>query len=262
MKISMMSMMLAAKYTPQEIVQAAVKCRMDGIDWVTEHNSRASDLKKMCDDAALPVIAHTPIIDLPKWTVAGFLDQFRYSLDFALELQAPVMMIPTCKLGYGSRELDRAKWLEALAEAAPMAKKAGTILTFEAMGFYYSPVQSAAECLQLLDAIPDLQLTFDSGNVETVENPIISYSKLADRTVHAHFKDCTIVPRDTPGALPGIDGTYHVWKLLNEGDSDFKTLWNCMKAHGYQGYVNFESESPDMPIIEAMQKMCDQMRDW
>ncbi len=263
MKISMMSLVMSEKgYSPEEIVKTAVDCRMDGIDWIGEHDTNAKYLKKLCDDVGLPVIAHTPIYETIPWSCAAFLARFRQSLDFALELGAPVMMIPTRCLGCGSRELDRAQWLEALAEAAPMAKKEGVILTFEAMGLPLNPIQSAEECLQLLNAIPDLMLTFDSGNVEVVEDPVISYCKLAPYVVHAHFKDVTTVPRGTPGANRALDDHYYVWNPLNEGQSDVRTLWNAMKGHGYQGYVNIESTSPDMSIPDFFRKQCDLMREW
>ena len=262
MKISMMSTVMMS-YPPEEIVKTAAKCRMAGIDWVTEHNSTAKRLRKLCDDAGLPTVVHTPVYEFAPWTVKKFIEKFKRSVEFASVLGAPVMMIPVRQIGFGSRELDRAMWIEAFAKAAPIAKKAGITLTFEAMGFALAPVKSAAECLQVLSAVPELRITFDSGNVETVEDPIVSYCKLADKVVHVHLKDFlrTVVPSG-PNAFQALNRFYYRQVLFGEGGSDLETLWRTMKGRGYQGYVNFETCSDKMPPQKFLKILCDRMRNW
>ena len=126
MKISMMSMVMGEKgFSPEEIVRTAVDCRMEGIDWVGEHHTPAAVLKKYCDDAGLPVVAYTPLIGNPPWTEDEFVERFKRALDFGVALDAPVMMIPVCKLDRGSRELDRAKWIEAFARVTPLCRDKG-----------------------------------------------------------------------------------------------------------------------------------------
>lgn len=265
MKISMMSIVMSDKgYSPAEIVQTAADCRMAGIDWVGEHNTTADVLKKLSDDAGLPVVAYTPLIGNPPWTQDEFVERFKRALDFGLTLEAPVMMIPICQLDRGSRELDRAKWIEALARVTPMAVQAGITLTFEAMGMYMAPIQSADESLEVLNAIPDMRLTFDTGNVETVENPAVSYCKLADKVVHAHLKDvyCASAPYGKGQWLPARNGKYYKQAEFGKGSSDLPTMWKTMKALGYQGYVNFETSTDEIPLPEFFKKLCAQMRDW
>lgn len=265
MKISMMSMVMSHYgYSPAEIVKTAVDCRMEGIDWIGEHNTRADVLKKLCDDAGLPVVAYTPLIGNPPWSQDEFMERFKRALDFGVTLGAPVMMIPVCPLDRGSRELDRAKWGEAFARIAPLAVQAGITPTFEAMGVYMSPVQTADECLEILNAVPDMRITFDTGNVETAENPAVSYCKLADKVVHAHFKDflCASAPCDEGVWHPALNGKYYKQVEFGKGSSDLPTMWKTMKAHGYQGYVNFETTSDEIPMPEFLKMLCDRMRNW
>lgn len=265
MKISMMSMVMSEKgFSPEEIVQTAVDCRMEGIDWVGEHHTPAGVLKKYCDDAGLPVVAYTPLIGNPPWTEDEFVERFKRALDFGVALDAPVMMIPVCKLDRGSRELDRAKWIEAFARVTPMACQAGITLTFEAMGISMSPIQSADECLEVLKAVPDMRITFDTGNVETVEDPVVSYCKLADQVVHVHLKDflCASAPDSNGTWLPALNRKYYKQAAFGEGSSDLKTMCQTMKALGYQGYVNFETSSASVPMPEFLKMLCDRMRDW
>ena len=262
MKISMMSMVMMS-YPPEEIVKTAVKCRMAGIDWVTEHGCTAKKLRKLCDGAGLPTVAHTPIYELAPWTVARFIEKFKRSVEFASVLGAPIMMIPVRQIGFGSRELDRAMWIEAFAQAAPIAKKAGITLTFEAMGFAMAPIKSADECLAVLAQVPELRITFDSGNVETVEDPVLSYCRLADKVVHVHFKD--FKRSRTPfadGSIPALNGNFYRQVMFGEGDSDLAGLWRVMKRFGYKGCVNFETSSDTMSAPEMLTILCRRMRDW
>ena len=265
MKISMMSMVMSEKgFSPEEIVRTAVDCRMEGIDWVGEHHTPAAVLKKYCDDAGLPVVAYTPLIGNPPWTEDEFVERFKRALDFGVALDAPVMMIPVCKLDRGSRELDRAKWIEAFARVTPLACQAGITLTFEAMGISMSPIQSADECLEVLKAVPDMRITFDTGNVETVEDPVISYCKLADKVVHAHLKDflCAPAPMDDGEWHLSLNQKYYKQVEFGKGSSDLQTMWQTMKALGYQGFVNFETSSVEIPLPVFFKMLCDRMRDW
>ena len=93
MKFSMMTytMMRQKCYTPEDCVRVAKELNMDGIDWVTTYDRDARELKKLSDDAGLPVVAHTFFLrkdDMPQLeSVAA------RHLDDAVTLGAPVVMI-------------------------------------------------------------------------------------------------------------------------------------------------------------------------
>ena len=59
MKLCMMSCMMY-RYSPEEIVQTAVDCRMEAIDWVCSNTwGDPAYLRKISEDAGLTVAAHT-----------------------------------------------------------------------------------------------------------------------------------------------------------------------------------------------------------
>lgn len=87
-------MMMAGKFTPAEIIQTTLDCGMSAIDWGTTHDTPAAELRKRCDDAVLPVAAHTPLLRGFIEESADALDEFKRSVDDAVALGAPVMMIP------------------------------------------------------------------------------------------------------------------------------------------------------------------------
>ena len=94
MKFSMMTytMMRQKCYTPEDCVRVAKELGMDGIDWVTTYDRDARELRKLSDDAGLPVVAHTFFLrqdDMPQLESSA-----ARHLDDAVTLGAPVVMIP------------------------------------------------------------------------------------------------------------------------------------------------------------------------
>ena len=125
------------------------------------------------------------------------------------------------------------------------------------------PQGAKNEALQVLSAVPELRITFDSGNVETVEDPVVSYCKLADKVVHVHLKDFRRTAEPSgPHSFQALNRSYYRQVLFGEGDSDLETLWCAMKGHGYRGYVNFETCSDKMPPRKFLKILCDRMRNW
>jgi sugar phosphate isomerase/epimerase len=69
MKLSMMSSVMSSRgFAFDKIVDASIRCGFDGIDVVQEPGLNASDVKKLCADAELPVAGH--IFFMPKFLQA------------------------------------------------------------------------------------------------------------------------------------------------------------------------------------------------
>ena len=94
MKFSMMTytLMRQKTYTPADCIRVAVELGMDGIDWVSTYGEDPRELRKRCDDAGLPVVAHT--FFLHRVPEAELLDKAAVNLDNAVALGAPVVMLP------------------------------------------------------------------------------------------------------------------------------------------------------------------------
>ena len=263
MKLCMMSLVMNGHYTPAEIIQTAVDCGMSAIDWVTTHNTPASELRKRCDDAGLPVAAHTPLLRGFIEESPDALDEFKRSVDDALTLGAPLMMIPP----FAHRRVmppaeDRKLWIEHFRMMLPVAREAGLVLTFESTAMDRSPIVTADETLEVLHAVPGLSLTFDNGNVATAENDADSFRKVKNYVEHVHFKDWIITDDPIPGSDRKRDGRFYTLALIGKGSIDFRETWKAIRESGYDGYVNLETCAPGEDLPAALKRVCDALRDW
>ncbi len=263
MKLCMMSLMMMDKFTPAEIIRTARECGMSAIDWVTTHHTPAAELRKRCDDAGLPIAAHTPLLQGFIEESPDALDEFKRSVEDAVTLGAPVMMIPP----FAHKRVmpvdeDRRLWIEQFRQMLPIAQQAGITLTFESTALNRSPIITADEALEVLHAVPGLKLTFDNGNVATAENDADSFRKVQDFVVHVHFKDWIITDEPVPGSDRKRDGRYYTLALIGKGNIDFKPTWKAIRESGYDGYVNLETCDSVIPIQKALKQVCDTLRDW
>ena len=93
MNISMMSL-TQQSLAPEKIVELAVECGMCSVDWITTHGTDPGLLGKMTRDAGLFVAAYTPLDGAYINGEDGWQDEFKRSLDAAVAMNAPVMMVP------------------------------------------------------------------------------------------------------------------------------------------------------------------------
>ena len=108
---------------------------------------------------------------------------------------------------------------------------------------------TADDVLQAIAAAPGLKLTFDSGNAFTGEDPVQSFVRCAEHTVHAHFKDWLVVSEGQGRQM--LDGRFYQSALIGEGVLDHAACLRAMRAAGYTGYINIEYEANDYAPDEA-----------
>ncbi|MBQ9501772.1 MAG: sugar phosphate isomerase/epimerase [Lentisphaeria bacterium] len=264
MKICMMSLMMEDSPV-EEIVSTALACGMEAIDWIGLHGRSAKELKKLCDDRGLPIAAHTML----KWGFINddpnYFDEFKASLDDALALGAPVLMLPpfarASQTGFAD---DRKRYAEYFARGYELAHSAGVTLTLESTGYHNSPITTAGECLEILRQVPGLKITFDQGNVATAEDPVQAFLKLREHVVHFHVKDWYVsdVPRD--GYTPKRCGKYYADATIGEGDMDIRSLWRLTDARERSLCVNPETRdySGKRTPLETFKKVCAEMKSW
>jgi len=264
MKICMMSLMMDDAPVEQ-IVSTAVACKMEAIDWIGLHGKKACELKKVCDDAGLPIAAHTMI----KWEFingcANYMDSFKSSLDDACVMGAKVLMLPPfARKEQISLADDRKRYTEYFAAACELAKKAGVQLTLESTGFVNSPITTADECLEILRQVPDLRVTFDQGNVATADDPLTAFAKLRDYVVHFHVKDWYVSDTATPGADLKRCGKYYTDATIGEGDMDIRSFWQMTNAKERELFVNPETKdyTGKRSALDIFKQVCAEMRSW
>lgn len=263
MKLCMMTYTMArqGRYEIEDFIKTAVDCKLDGIDWVTTYGRDPKELKKMSEDAGLPVVCYTFMV--PKFIEreADWLDEIKQAIEDAVALEAPVIMIPTCpRCDTNDRTAYRKEWIEALKQIAPLTDDAGIILTVENYPGKFSPFITAADFFDAQSEIPQLRLTYDNGNASGGENPVETFNKCANYIVHTHFKDWDIVNQPTDGYCEMLDGRFYRAALIGEGDVDTAGCWKTMKNHGYGGYINIEYENDKYPAAEGIQKVAEYLR--
>ncbi len=242
-------------YDVEEFIKTAVECRLDGIDWVTTYGRDPKELRKMSHDAGLPVVCHTFFLHKLIRREQGWLDEVKESLENAVILGAPVVMIPPLPYpDITDRNICRRDWIEALQQVVPLAEAAGVITTVENFPGRQSPFVTAGDFFEAQAKIPQLRLTYDNGNAASGENPAKSFRQCAAYVVHAHFKDWDIIDEPAEGYHEMLDGRYYRSALIGEGDIDTAACWRAMKDHAYDGYINIEYEHDKHKADEAVRK--------
>lgn len=265
MKLCMMTYTMARQgnFGPEDFVKTAVDCKLDGIDWITTYGRDPKDLKKMSNDVGLKIACHT--FFLRKFTdgADNWLDDAKKSVEDAVTLGTSVVMIPTPPLkNETDRDLGRQKWIEALKQVAPLTDDAGLVLTVENFPGKNSPFVTAGDFFEAKKEIPQLKLTYDNGNSSTGEDAVKGFELCKDHVVHVHFKDWYIsnIPPEDEGWREMLDGKFYKSALIGEGDVNTKGCWNALRNSGYNGYINIEYESNDIPADKAIKQAADYLR--
>lgn len=253
MKLCMMSYTMARQGVgPEEIVRCAVELKLEGIDWVTTYGRNPRDLRAMSAAAGLPIACHTFMLN--SFPDGDWMPEARQGLEDAVALGAPVVMIPTMLRPDLDRLDFRSRWIAALEQIAPLARQAGVVLTIENFPGCASAFVTAADFHEAKRHVPDLKLTFDSGNAAGGEDPVASYTACAADVVHVHLKDWTVRQEPAEGYRPMLTGAYFKPALLGEGDMPTAAIWKAMRQAGYRGFVNIEYEGNEIPAAEAMRR--------
>lgn len=269
MKICMMSLMMTDVFTHnypiEEILEVASHCGMGAVDWIGLHNTTSKVLKKASDAAGIPIAAHTMLKDAFIKDDPNYMDDFKSSLEDACIMGAPVLMLPPfARAAQSSMADDRKRYIDYFGQAEELARKAGVQLTLESTGFENSPISTADECLEILNAVPGLRVTYDVGNVFTAEDPLAAYRKLRKYVVHFHVKDWFVSSAPKEGYTKKRNGTWMGNALLGDGDVKLREFWQETTAEERQIWVNPEScdFSDKRDPKEVFTEICRRMRSW
>ena len=245
------TMMRQKIFTVADCVRVAAELGMDGIDWVTTYGEDPKLLKKMSDDAGLPVAAHTFFIR--NKDSADFIGTVERSLDDACILGAPVVMVvPNAFPEVTDPAENRRRWCDVLAAAAPLAEARGIAMSVENFPGVSSAFVTAADFHEAKAAVPSLKLTYDGGNAATGEDPVESLKSYIGDVVHVHFKDWKF--SDTQGNMKMTNGKFGTPALIGEGDVDNRAILRTLEEADYKGYINIEYENNDYRADEAVKR--------
>ena len=238
-------------FSVEEIIKTAADLKMEGIDWVTTYGRNPKELKKMSVDAGLEVACHTFFAEKLLAGDNKWLDEVKQSIDDAVELGAPIIMIPTGVNEEMPRRDSRYFWIDALKQIAPFAEQAGITLTIENYPGKDSAFVTAADFFEAKVQVPQLKLTYDDGNAASGEDPVNSLNLCKDDIVHVHFKDWYIQDQSEEGYREMLNGKYFKPALIGQGDIPTSACLKALKKIGYDGYINIEYEGNAIPANKA-----------
>jgi sugar phosphate isomerase/epimerase len=268
MRYSMMSYTISrqgpAVFDINKMLDLTKEIGMAGVDFVTLHGQTAVDLRKRCDDKDIAVVCHTVsgggfLSDIPE-DVVRTSDAVKAAIENAVVLGAPVIMVVTPGRADLSRSESRRRYIAGLKPIMGLAKAAGVRVTVENFPGKTSPFVTADDFLTAKRELPDLGLTFDSGNAASGEEPAESFARCASATVHAHFKDWTVLNSKDEGGLEVLNGLRFKPALIGEGVLNHGAVLKAMQKANYGGCINIEYEGPADPY-EAIRKAVAYLRE-
>lgn len=208
-KISVMTLMLwemleDGRLTDSVMLEALEEAGFDGIELPMERLQKPAILKTYLEHIAwsplevtcIDAISNLALTDPAKREAA--VDVLRAAIDTAVEFRCPLVLAAGSKPEYETApEEARKRVIDALNAVQPLARDAGVTLAIEDFGIAPKLQCAAADCLEVLDAVPGLAFVFDTGNFYFAgEDPGKNFDLLAPRTRHVHLKDW--VRTDTP----------------------------------------------------------------
>lgn len=254
MKLCMMSYTMSRQgFSVEEIIKTATNLKLEGIDWVTRYGLDPKELRKMTLDAGLKVACYTFFAEKLLFGDSNWMDEVKQSIDDAVSLGAPVIMIPTGVNEDIPRNNFRRFWIDALKEIIALSDQAGITLTIENYPGKDSAFVTASDFLEAKANIPQLKLTYDNGNAATGEDPVNSLKLCKNDIVHVHLKDWYIQNQTGEGYREMLNGKYFKSALVGQGDVPTSACLKALKEIDYKGYINIEYESDDIPADKAVQ---------
>lgn len=141
-----------------------------------------------------------------------------------------------------SRAAQSARVISALQETCAIGKELGLTISIEDFDNSFSPCGTVQDVAALLEAVPGLMHTLDTGNYAFFDQDMRNaLNRFADRIVHVHLKDRTLMP-----CLPGEEGVHSIsGKPLYSAPvgCGFIPIGECLSAlkqRGYDGYMSAE----------------------
>ncbi len=123
---------------------------------------------------------------------------------------------------------------------AAYGKEKGILVSVEDTPDIRLPLCDTADTKALLDAVPDLYLTFDTGNtILKHDDPLDYYHTFCSRVCHVHLKDMAYREPGQQGDVD-VDGRIIAGCQPGEGIIDFEAIGASLKEAGYDGYAVIE----------------------
>lgn len=247
----MMEMIAAAGYEKVDVTSFEISTM--GQD--TVHRIVTQSGLRVCSYIYLDTFAQRCNVDL-----AEQIKQTKAAVDAAAMLRADVLMLAPLAgeqiNTYSNQQLKEemaARWRPAVL----YAKELGIHPVLENTPDLRLHLCQPDELQQMLDAVPELEVVFDSGNALLAnEDPSAYFAQFAAKAAHVHLKDVRLAAADDSKADTAIDGKKYRGAPIGKGVVDLKAFVRQTRLVGYDGWYTIEFYVEDGLNVESSLVRC------
>lgn len=132
----------------------------------------------------------------------------------------------------------------------------GVTVTVENFSGTLTPYSAADELTYLLDSVPALRYTLDTGNFRCVcEDAVWAAKLLMPRLVHVHVKDWCYAPAVPAESFTASDGKPLYGAAVGDGIAPLPEIFEVLKKNGYDGALTVELHGVD-DAMTALRRSC------
>jgi len=167
-----------------------------------------------------------------------------YQAKLAKKLGCEKIMIIPGFYSSDSREkckMEREKMLSKMCKMCEYADSLGIIPTVEDFDDSKSPIATAEQMLWFAERIPQLMITFDTGNfMYSGQSELYAFELLKDRIAHVHCKDRSKSKKIGCEMKLTVDGEEMYPAPVGEGCIKMREIIAALEARGYDGIYTIE----------------------
>lgn len=167
-----------------------------------------------------------------------------------------MMLVPG--IAEGEKDTIYQKMVNAFRKIVKEAEKYGITCMIEDDPDVRLPMCSTAEMHALFDAVPGLQMVYDTANMlVNGEEPLDYYEEFAEYVRHVHLKDIIVTEQQPEGhADLGIDGRFYMNAPHGKGVIQFDAILDTLQQHGYNDTLAVEFvPQKDVPLKQDLQQI-------
>lgn len=142
------------------------------------------------------------------------------------------------------------------------AESKGITPTIEDFDDFNSPLADAEGMLRFLEAIPQLKVTFDTGNfMYSGQDELRAFELLKDRICHVHCKDRSLEPKNNCEEKLTVDGKAMYPSPVGEGCIKMEEIVRMLNSGGYDGIYTIEHFGAD-DQLEYIRRSAENLKGW
>lgn len=138
-------------------------------------------------------------------------------------------------------ELQTRTMIEGTARLGELAQSAGLGLIMEDFDGAAAPFATSAGMLRFLEACPQMDACFDTGNFRFMaEDELSAYEALRGKITHVHLKDRLFTPVHGDNGPQAVDGVTLYPCPVGQGEIQISRILDLLEEDGYTGVYTIE----------------------